>query len=182
MKNLSKSFLILLLLTSFTQLNAQTKAESADNIINRAKVQAAKENKNVFIIFHASWCVWCHKMDTAMNETALKPLFNKNYVIEHITVDEAKDKKDLENPGGNAVRTKYGGDNQGIPYWFIINKKGELLADSRMTEASGKPGSNVGCPAQPDEVAFFIQALKKTSKLSEKELNIIKERFLKTKS
>ncbi len=34
--------------------------------------QAAAENKNVFIIFHASWCGWCHKMDTSMNDQSVK--------------------------------------------------------------------------------------------------------------
>jgi hypothetical protein len=40
-------------------------------------------------------------------------------------------------------------------------------------------GNNVGCPAQPDEVAYFIKVLKKTSDLTDAQLEMIRKRFLK---
>ena len=35
----------------------------ADEILNEAYDEAAKENKNVFVMFHTSWRVCCHKMN-----------------------------------------------------------------------------------------------------------------------
>lgn len=158
---------------------AQTKPESADEVINEAKAEAAKSNRNIFVIFHASWCIWCHRMDTAMNDESIQSFFNKNYVIKHLTVDETDNKKNLENPGAAALRIKYHGDQQGIPYWFILDKNGKLLADSRIHSETGElTGNNVGCPAQPDEVAYFIRVLKNTSHLSDGQLKLIRERFL----
>src|SRR5262245_46462193 len=61
-------------------------APSAETILKEAYQRAAKEKKNVMIIFHASWCGWCHKMDTAMNDVACKKFFTDNYVVEHLTV------------------------------------------------------------------------------------------------
>ncbi|MEO9023032.1 MAG: thioredoxin family protein [Ginsengibacter sp.] len=168
-------------LLAFTSTYAQTKPVSAGEIVKEAKAIAAKSHKNVFIMFHASWCVWCHRMDTAMNDPKIKSFFDDHYVIRHITIDESKDKKDLENPGGNELRTLYHGDEQGIPYWFILNKDGNLLADSRIINEQGKQGNNVGCPAEPSEVNYFIQVLKKTSSLNDAELELIHERFLKNK-
>ena len=167
---------------SVTSAKAQTQPETAEKIINDAKAEAAGSHKNVFVIFHASWCVWCHRMDTAMNDKQIKSFFDKSYVIKHLTVDENGDKKKLENPGANAIRTKYHGDEQGIPYWFIIDKDGNFLADSRIVDASGKQGNNVGCPSQPDEVDYFITVLKKTSALNNNQLELIKQRFLKNNS
>ncbi len=46
----------------------QIKAPDADLIMQKAIAEAAKSHGNVFIIFHASWCGWCHKMDNAMND------------------------------------------------------------------------------------------------------------------
>src|SRR5690242_9207413 len=110
---------LILFLFAFKIINAQPSPASADEILKEACQQAAKEKKNVFIMFHASWCVWCHRMDSSMNDPTCKKFFDDNYVIRHLVVDESKDKKNLENPGANEMRNKYGGDNQGIPYWLI---------------------------------------------------------------
>ena len=178
MKTVKLFVVSLLVLITVANVYAQTQP-SASEIIQSAKSEAAKSNKNIMVIFHASWCGWCHKMDTALNDKTIKSFFDNNYVIAHLTVDESKDKKNLETPGANEVRTKYHGDNQGIPYWFIIDKNGTLLADSRMIDENGKQGNSVGCPAKRDEVDYFIKVIKKTSPLSAKELKLIQERFLK---
>jgi len=105
------AFFLLSAITSFSQA-----PESADVILKKAFTQAAKENKKVFVLFHASWCGWCHKMDTAMNDASVKKFFTDNYVIEHLTVYESKGKERLENPRALALLTKYNGNDEGIPY------------------------------------------------------------------
>jgi thioredoxin-related protein len=42
--------------------------ENASDILDKAYVKAKEENKNVFVIFHASWCGWCKRMDKNMND------------------------------------------------------------------------------------------------------------------
>lgn len=169
-------------LLTVTTIQAQDTPAPADQIISEAKAEAAKTKKNVFIMFHASWCGWCHKMDASMNNLSVRSFFDNNYVIRHLTIDESKDKKNLENPGAGAIRTKYHGDNSGIPFWFIIDKNGTLLADSRLIDSNGQPGDNVGCPAKPEEVEHLVNVLKKTSKLSEKQLDVVRNLFLKNAS
>lgn len=166
---------------AFTNAKAQSKPASANEILNEAKSEAAKTHKNIFIIFHASWCIWCHRMDTAMNDPEIKTFFDNNYVIRHLTVDESKDKKSLENPGASALRAQYHGDEQGIPFWLIFDKDEKLLADSRIVDANGITGNNVGCPSEPQEVNYLIQVLKRTSLLTEKDLQLIHKRFSKIK-
>lgn len=160
--------------------NAQSPA-SANNILKEACQQAAKENKNVFVIFHASWCGWCHKMDTSMNDPVCKAFFDNNYVVRHLVVDESKDKLALENPGANEMKIKYNGDGQGIPFWLVFDKDGKLLFDSKM-RATGEgqdKGDNIGCPASEKEVVAFIDILQKTSPLNAGQLEIIRKRFRK---
>jgi thiol-disulfide isomerase/thioredoxin len=164
-----------LLLTKLVE--AQT--PSADDILKGAYEQASKEKKNVFVIFHASWCGWCRKMDTAMNDKAVKKFFDDNYVIRHLVVYESKGKEKLENPGARDILIKYNGNDQGIPYWLIFDKDGKLLADSKMRpEGSGlEQGDNSGCPASEPEVQHFVNVLKKTSSLDDAQLKIIYTRF-----
>jgi thiol-disulfide isomerase/thioredoxin len=157
---------------------------SADQILKRASTAAEKENKNVFVIFHASWCGWCHKMDTAMNDASVKKFFTDNYVIEHLTVLESDKNKALENPGASDLLTKYKGDKGGIPFWLVFDSKGKLLADSKRRkegDVTGE-GDNTGCPATEQEVDYFVSVLKKTSNLNDSQLSVISKLFRKNEN
>ena len=160
--------------------HAQQNPPSADEVLKQALEQAGKENKNVMIIFHASWCGWCHKMDSSMNDKSCKKFFDDNFVVRHLVVNEYNEQKKLENPGGEEMLAKYHGREEGIPFWLIFDKDGNLLADSEIRpEGAGfdSKGDNVGCPAQEKEVAYFIEVLKKTSRITTAEETAIRNRF-----
>jgi len=174
-----KLLLSVFILVNAVSSNAQLATPSAEEIMKEAFSTAVKENKKVFIMFHASWCVWCHRMDNSMNDTACKKYFDDNYVIRHLVVDETDDKKNLENPGAVELRKKYYGDGQGIPFWLVFDKDGKLLFDSKMRNNGEGPekGANTGCPANEREVAFFINILEKTSSLTAGQAEMIRKRF-----
>ncbi len=179
-----KTKLILLLAASFLFLQF-TPIESDDplaakEILKTAKNQARKEGKDVFIMWHASWCGWCHRMDKQMNDPEVKEFFDANYVIIHLVVKESKGNKHLENPGADEMLAKYLGDKAGIPFWVILDKKGELLVDSFLRTAGDgaeQKLTNTGCPANRDEVDHFIKALKKTSEMKDEDLEKIDKLF-----
>jgi hypothetical protein len=164
---------------------AQEAPEPAGKIMEAAYKQAANEKKNVLIVFHASWCGWCKKFDASVNDPSCKDFFEKSFVIKHLTVLENGENKKLENPGAKELFDNNGGNGQGIPYFLIYDKSGKLIADSRMKYAGDGANAqlkNMGCPAQDEEVAAFIEILKKTSKITDKEAAAITERFKKNKS
>ena len=109
-------------------LYAQPEVLPAKEILAKAYKQAAKENKNVILIFHASWCGWCKKMDASMKDDKCKKYFEDNYVTVHLTVEESKENKNLENPGAAEIKTKYLGDKAGLPFWVILNLRFEKRA------------------------------------------------------
>ena len=173
-------FLTLPALLLVVFLHAQPSPPSAEKVLKRAYQQVAKEKKNVLVMFHASWCIWCHRMDSSLNDATCKKFFDDNYIIEHLVVDESRDKKMLENPGADELRKKYHGDGLGIPFWLIFDKDGKLLADSKMRPEGASmdaEGNNSGCPANEIEVDYFLKVLQKTSRLKAKQLEIIKTRF-----
>ncbi len=178
-----KKYLIAAIISLFScSLFAQTKPEPTEQLLTRAYAKAAKENKKVFVIFHASWCGWCKKMETSMNSPKCSKLFTENYVIVHIDVLERKGKENLENPGGLDLLKKYKGETQGLPFWVILDNKGTLLADSEIRPKGASLdtiGESIGCPANENEVTYFAKLLKATSKLSDADLEIIKARFRK---
>ena len=148
--------------------------EKADLVLNKALTRAKAENKNVLLVFHASWCGWCKLMEKNMNLPATKPLFDKSYVTAYVDVQERGEKKSLENPGGQELMNQYKGETAGLPFWLMINPKGEVLADS-----FDDKGENIGSPASPEEVASFLTKLEKTSHLDKAELQNIKQVFVK---
>lgn len=166
----SKIFLIAGLL--FFQLNfAQEKAE---DILKKALTEAKAGNKNVLLMFHASWCKWCHIMEKNMNLPETKPVFDKKFVTAYIDVQEEGEKKKLENPGGEELMNRYKGKDAGLPFWLILNPKGEVLADSFNDKKE-----NLGCPSTAEEVDVFAAKLKKSAKMDDNELQAVRNVFLK---
>lgn len=176
---LIKYFFLLIFSSCFLLNLSAQQPLPVDSIMKSANEQAEKENKKVFVIFHASWCGWCRKMDSSLTDPSVKMLFDKNFVIKHFTVYETKGKEHLENPGAQAFLAKYGGSDQGLPFWFIFDSKQNLLADSRMQYAGKDVLENTGCPASEEEVNNFIKVLKSNTNLKEEELTLIAQRFRK---
>lgn len=148
--------------------------EKADVVLNKAFTEAKSKNKNVLLVFHASWCKWCHVMEKNMNLPETKPIFDKKFVTTYVDVQEMGEKKKLENPGGQELMNKYKGENAGLPFWLVLNPKGEVLADS-----FNEKNENLGCPSTAEEVAVFIAKLKESSKMNDKELQTIQTVFAK---
>lgn len=147
--------------------------EKADVVLNKALTEAKAGKKNVLLVFHASWCKWCKMMEKNMDLPETKPIFDKRFVTAYLDVQERGDKKSLENPGGQELMNKYKGENAGLPFWLILNPKGEVLADSFDAK-----GENLGSPATPEEVTSFIAKLEKASKLSNEESQTIQKIFV----
>ena len=148
---------------------------TTENILSAAYRQAAKENKNVFVIFHASWCGWCKKMDASMNDATTKKYFNDSYVTVHLTVQETPENKKLENLGAAEYLKSLKGETAGLPFFVILNNAGNVLGNSFAN------GGNIGCPASEEEVAAFITLLKNTSTINKEMSETITARFKQNK-
>lgn len=168
-----KSKLILLVCLLLMTSQIAKSQESAETIIKEAQVTAKKEGKHIFVLFHASWCGWCKKMDNNMMSDKTKALFEGEYIIKHLTVQESKKNKNLENPGAQELLVKYKGENSGIPFWLIFDADGNLITDSLDNK-----GNNIGCPATPDEVKQFTAKLKSSSSLTDTDLKVIYNQFV----
>jgi thiol-disulfide isomerase/thioredoxin len=157
---------------------SQQKTATATQILTAAYRQAEDQHKNIIVIFRASWCGWCKKMDASINDPTCKELFDRYYVITHLTVKESDDKKAHENEGAEALMQKYNGYDAGLPFWLVLDKNRILLEDCFIKTSDGT-GNNIGCPASEKEVETFSNRLKATSKLTAKELSQIEQVFRK---
>lgn len=161
---------LFLVVASFLQ------AQTAGEIMNKAYNQAKIENKNVLLIFHASWCGWCKKMEKNMEDPLVKDYFDDNYIKVFITVEERGEKAKLNTPDGDKLVEKLGGKNQGLPYWVILDENAQVLKDSKFE------GENIGSPASAEEVDLLISILESTAKNTKINAEKIKQVFLLKKS
>ncbi|MCB0459115.1 MAG: thioredoxin family protein [Flavobacteriaceae bacterium] len=166
-------FLLFIMSIFLTTNILQAQEKTATDILNEAFAQAKEENKNVMVIFSASWCGWCKRLIANINDDSCFELFDKNYVITKMIVKESKNNKNLETPGGLQLLIDNKADKVGIPFFLIYDADGNLL-----TDAFDDNGQNLGCPASKEEVAVFKNKLKATSTLTDEELAIIEEKFI----
>lgn len=132
----------------------------AGEVLKVAGAKAKANKKSVMVIFHASWCGWCHRFDKYLADPAFGDPIKKNFEIVHLVVQESPDKKALENPGGAEVQTMFGGKDAGLPFMAVTDASGKLLANSNAKD--GKSG-NIGCPVTDEEIAHFLKMLERSA-------------------
>lgn len=161
----------------FTTISAQQSPENAQTILDNSIKIAAESNKTVFVVFHASWCVWCRRLDKAINSDELKKIFEDHFVVTHLDVLESPDKKEtLENPGGEEIMNKFNGKDAGLPFYVFINSEGRKVADSKVMPQN----QNIGYPGAKEEIEAFVGLLKKSNPaITNEELAQVSDYFTK---
>ena len=149
---------ILMILATAPALPAQTPPPAQELL---AAARAAAQDKTVFVAFHASWCSWCRRLEATLNRPAVKTIMDKHFVIQWLTIKERKEKAVLDNPGAAELYAKWvGGDNAGIPFYGVLDAKGEMFSSSIRAPKPGAPAENLGYPGDPEEIRAFLDLLK----------------------
>lgn len=160
----------LLISIPVTRAQAETPAP-AKQVMDTALKEASVTKKNVFVIFHATWCSWCKRLDAALTDPEVKKVVESYYVITHLDVMErGENEQTVENPGGKEIMKDLGGEKSGLPFYAVLDPSGKKLADSNVMPGN----SNIGFPGSPEEIAAFDKILKQTApRMTEKERTIV---------
>jgi thioredoxin-related protein len=165
--------LFFLFFTSVSSTGQQIQPDSAQSILKEALRKARDSKKNVFIIYHATWCQWCLKLDSVLEEPAVKNILDEHYIITKLDVRERGEKiKTHENPGAYRTLINYGGEKSGIPFMVFLNRNGKMISNSNVMPKK----ENLGYPGTDKEISAFIKLLKKTApRMTKKEQTIISD-------
>jgi hypothetical protein len=160
------SFLILLAAgsTGSAQEKKGYSKTAANDTVEAACQQAAKESKLVFLKSGYPECAWCRIFDRYHGLPEVQKIVGKYYVVAVI---------DIENmPDGFSVFSRYA--KPAAPSWVIMTPQKKVIIDSYARDG------NVGFPNEPNETAYYLAALKKaTPAITDGELKTLSEQIQK---
>jgi hypothetical protein len=132
---------------------------AAADLLSAGLSQARKEDTRVFLVFGSPTCGWCKVFDRYHADPEVSRVTARHLVLVKVDI--------VENAGGQEMYDKYG-SARGVPAWAILAADEKVLADS------GDGKGNVGFPAEPHEVAHYLQALRKACpKLTNVEVELL---------
>ena len=155
----------LLVATPSAHAAPPAKAGNADEVMTRAKTQAASEHKNILLSFSASWCGNCRLFDAFLADPKIHPIMDKAFVFADLDAGERpNDTRHANIPGGPEIQAALGGKTAGYPYIVMVDPTGKPITDSQRPATVAHPG-NIGYPDAPWEIDWFMQMLKKAAPL-----------------
>jgi thioredoxin-related protein len=125
--------------------------KDAEALLRDALARASSDDKKVFLRFGAPWCGWCHRLDDFLARPEISAILDADFVMLKIDIDRMKSGKD--------VLSRYRPQESGIPWFVILDAKGQKLAKSEAPD-----GSNIGYPVEPKEIETFMAMITATGR------------------
>ena len=123
--------------------------EHAPAEINSALRAAAKDHKNVILVFGGNWCYDCHVLDTTFRSAKVAPLVNANYHVVHINIGDGDKNLDLAEKYGVPLR-----EAVRVPSLAVLDSAGKVIYSQRNGEFDDS------ARLRPADVTSFLEKWK----------------------
>ena len=112
--------------------------------IKEALEHAAREHKNVILVFGGNWCYDCHVLDLAFHHPEIEPKLKAHYIVVHVDIGEYN--KNLDLAERYQVPLK-----KGVPALAVLAPDGKLLYSQQTGEFEAARS------LAPEDVTTFLK-------------------------
>jgi thioredoxin-related protein len=165
MRQLSKSLVILSLLSVGVRVGGQTPAAAsnvarpADQLVGEGIRAAKGQHRLVLVDVGSSGCGWCHQFNKFLADTGpAGRTMRDNFVIVPLVIDETEPAMIARNnPGADTLIDRFypKAHEGGIPFYAILDTTGRVIG----TSYELPDGSNIGHPEADIEIESFDRLL-----------------------
>jgi thioredoxin 1 len=99
----------------------------AQKDLDAALAAAARDHKNVLVVFGGNWCYDCHVLDAAFHSAAIAPLVSANYHVVHINIGSYDENLNI----AAKLQTVL---THGVPAVAVLDSKGNILTSQKNGE------------------------------------------------
>ncbi|HLM81769.1 MAG TPA: thioredoxin family protein [Terriglobales bacterium] len=148
----------------------------ADQVLAQVNAQASEQDKNVLLVFGASWCRYCKQFEKFLAAPEIQPIIAKHFVVARLEVyEELGRNPKLNNPKSDTLVRKFGdADVGGLPFIVFLDPKGGLIVNSNRPSKGKRTGENIGYPSAPEEIDWFMVMIKRAApELTENDAAIV---------
>jgi len=125
----------------------------AKHEIKEALEGAAREHKNVILVFGGNWCYDCHVLDLAFHHPEIEPRLKAHYIVVHVDVGEYN--KNLDLAQHYQVPLK-----KGVPALAVLASDGKLLYSQQAGEFEAARS------LAPEDVMAFLKKWQPATKVA----------------
>ncbi len=138
---------------------------TADHLVREAEVKAASQNKNVLLMFSASWCGPCHLLQSYLADPLIRPIFDRNFVqVVLIHGERPSDTRHQDTAGAGELLNSLHDTDTSIPLMVILSSSGRLIVDSvRPVYGPRNIQANIGFPEGPTGTEWFLEMLRRAA-------------------
>jgi hypothetical protein len=163
MKSMHALLLLGLLGSPAVSQTSDRDAPTADHLLNETEATAYSQQKNVLLMFSASWCAPCHMLQSFLVDPTIRPIFDRHFVkLVVIHGERPNDTRHQDTPGADQLLDSLHDTDTRLPLTVILSSSGKLIADSVLPVYGRRDiRANIGFPGSPTGIDWFLEMLRR---------------------
>ncbi len=136
---------------------------TTDGLLKEAEATASRQQKNVLLIFSASWCAPCHMLQSFLADPTVQPIFDRHFVkLIIIHGEHPGDNRHQDTPGSGQLLDSLHNTDTSVPLTVILSSTGKLIIDSvRPVYGRRDIRANIGYPGSSTSIDWFLEMLRR---------------------
>ena len=138
---------------------------TADCLLKAAEATARSQQKNVLLMFSASWCAPCHRLQSFLVDPTIRPIFDRYFVkLIVISGERPDDTRHQNTPGAEQLLESLHDTDTNLPLVVMLNSSGKVIVDSvRPVLGPRNLHANIGYPESPTGIDWFLEMLRRAA-------------------